>query len=101
MASKWVLDLSRFELVDYFVWQLCPCRIPAVGCLHPSANLLANARCVVQNSAPRFCEPKTLESKICRVIQMLYKRFSVERARKLLGEVDLEDGVAPVLQQPF
>ena len=32
---------------------------------------------------------------------MLYKRFSVERARKLPGEVDLEDGVAPVLQQSF
>ena len=26
---------------------------------------------------------------------MLDKRFSVEHARKLLGEIDLEDGVAP------
>ena len=55
MTSKWVLDLARFELRDYFSVQLDPFRIPAFD-LHPSVNVLANVRCVVQNSTSRFWE---------------------------------------------
>ena len=55
MTFKWVLYLTRFELRDYFSVQLDPCRIPAFD-LHPSANVLANVRCVVQNSTSRFWE---------------------------------------------
>ena len=55
MTSKWVLDLARFELRDYFSVQLDPFRIPTFD-LHPSVNVLANVRCVVQNSTSRFWE---------------------------------------------
>ena len=55
MTSKWVLDLARFELRDYFSVQLDPFRILAFD-LHPSVNVLANVRCVVQNSTSRFWE---------------------------------------------
>ena len=96
MTSKWVLDLARFELRDYFSVQLDPFRIPAFD-LHPSANVLANVRCVVQNSTSRFWEHTILESKTSRFVQMVDKRFSVERARKIFGEIDLEDGLAPGL----
>ena len=96
MTSKWVLDLARFELRDYFSVQLDPFRIPAFD-LHPSANVLANVRCVVQNSTSRFWEHTILESKTSRFVQMVDKHFSVERARKIFGEIDLEDGLAPGL----
>ena len=96
MTSKWVLDLAGFELWDYFSAQLDPCRIPAFD-LHPSANVLANVRCVVQNSTSRFWEHTTLKSKTSRFVQKVDKRFSVERARKIFGEIDLKDGLAPGL----
>ena len=44
------------------VW-LDPCRIPAIRCLHPSANVLVNVLCVCRNSALRFAVPTALESK--------------------------------------
>lgn len=71
MTSKRVLDLARVELKDYFTVSLTLIVYPLSICIYPSANVLANVRCVVQNSTPCFWEHSALESKTSRFVQMV------------------------------